>query len=128
MPFMNAHYVYALMRAGRDQAVDTALASIRERSIADDDEGKQVWAPVGCAVVEAAACFGPGNRARAAQLLDPVMPLMSTHPVKATGEADVRTLMGSRRTHVQVQLVYDQGIRQLQRLAAAGANSKAGDR
>jgi hypothetical protein len=26
------------------------------------------------------------------------------------------------------QLVYDQGIRQLQRLAAAGANSKAGDR
>jgi hypothetical protein len=25
-----------------------------------------------------------------------------THPVKATGEADVRTLMGSRRTHVQV--------------------------
>ena len=118
---MNAHYVYALMRAGRDQAVDTALASI-------DDEGKQVWAPVGCAVVEAAACFGPGNRARAAQLLDPVMPLMSTHPVKATGEADVRTLMGSRRTHVQVQLVYDQGIRQLQRLAAAGANSKAGDR
>jgi hypothetical protein len=26
------------------------------------------------------------------------------------------------------QLVYDQGIRQLQRRAAAGANSKAGDR
>jgi hypothetical protein len=67
-----------LIRAGRDQAVDTALASIRERSIADDDEGKQVWAPVGCAVVEAAACFGAENRARAAQLLDPVMPLMTS--------------------------------------------------
>jgi hypothetical protein len=78
MPFMNTHYVYALMRAGRDQAVDTALANIRERSIADDDEGKQVWSPVGCAVVEAAACFGAGNRARAAQLLDPVMPLMTS--------------------------------------------------
>jgi hypothetical protein len=28
--------------------------------------------------------------------------MKGTHPVKATGEADVRTLMGSRRTHVQV--------------------------
>jgi hypothetical protein len=78
MPFMNAHYVYALARAGRDDAVDIALANVRERSVADDDEGKRVWAPVGCAVVEAAACFGAGNRARAAQLLDPVMPLMTS--------------------------------------------------
>jgi hypothetical protein len=78
MPFMNAHYVYALARAGRDDAVDAALASVRERSVTDDDEGKRVWAPVGCAVVEAAACFGTGNRARAAQLLDPVMPLMTS--------------------------------------------------
>jgi hypothetical protein len=77
MPFMNAHYVYALARAGRDDAVDTALASVRRRSAADDEEGRRVWAPVGCAVVEAAACFGAGSRARAAQLLDPVMRLMT---------------------------------------------------
>jgi O-acetyl-ADP-ribose deacetylase (regulator of RNase III) len=35
------------------------------------------WAPVGRAVVEAAAAFGAGERARAAALLDPVMPMMT---------------------------------------------------
>jgi hypothetical protein len=78
MPFMNAHYVYALARAGCDDAVDTALARVRERGLANDDEGRRVWAPVGCAIVEAAAWFGAGDRARAAKLLDPVMPLMTS--------------------------------------------------
>ena len=34
MPFMNAHYVYALARAGRRDAVEAALASVRARSMA----------------------------------------------------------------------------------------------
>jgi hypothetical protein len=76
MPFMNAHYVYALARAGRTDAVEAALASVRARSAADDEEGRRVWAPVGRAVVEAAAAFGAGDRAGAAALLDPVMPDM----------------------------------------------------
>jgi hypothetical protein len=74
MPFMNAHYVYALARAGRADA----LAAVRERSAGDDEEGKRVWAPAGHAVVAAAAAFGAGDRARAATLLDPVMPLMTS--------------------------------------------------
>jgi tetratricopeptide (TPR) repeat protein len=78
MPFMNAHYVYALARAGRADAVDAALASVRARNEADDEEAKRVWAPVGRAVVEAAAAFGAGDRGRAAALLDPVMPLMTS--------------------------------------------------
>jgi hypothetical protein len=78
MPFMNAHYVYALARAGRADALAAALAAVRERSAADDEEGKRVWAPVGHAVVAAAAAFGAGDRARAAALLDPVMPLMTS--------------------------------------------------
>jgi hypothetical protein len=78
MPFMNAHYVYALARAGRPDALAAALASVRRRSAADDEEAKRVWAPVGRAVVEAAAAFGAGDRARAAQLLDPVMPMMTS--------------------------------------------------
>src|SRR3954454_18828566 len=50
---------------------------VRARSTADDDEAKRVWAPVGRSVVEAAAAFGAGDRARAAALLDPVMPMMT---------------------------------------------------
>ena len=78
MPFMNAHYVYALARAGRVDAIDAALASVHFRSEARDDEAKRVWATVGCAVVDAAAAFGAGDRGRAAELLDPVMSLMTS--------------------------------------------------
>ena len=78
MPFMNSHYVYALARAGRADVVEAALAGVRARSTADDEEAKRVWAPVGRAVIEGAAAFGAGDRARAAALLDPVMPMMTS--------------------------------------------------
>jgi hypothetical protein len=78
MPFMNAHYVYALARAGRADVVEAALTGVRARSAADDEEAKRVWAPVGRAVIEAAAAFGAGDRARAAALLDSVMPMMTS--------------------------------------------------
>jgi len=78
MPFMNAHYVYALARAGWADAVEAALAGVCARSAADDEEAKRVWAPVGRAVIEAAAAFGAGDRAHAAALLDPVMPMMTS--------------------------------------------------
>jgi hypothetical protein len=78
MPFMNAHYAYALARAGRKDALDAALARVRARSEASDEEAKRVWAPVGRAMVEAAAAFGSGDRARAAALLDPVMAGMTS--------------------------------------------------
>jgi tetratricopeptide (TPR) repeat protein len=78
MPFMNAHYVYALARAGRTDVLEAALARVRARSSADDEEATRVWAPVGRAVIEAAAAFGAGERAGAAALLDPVMPMMTS--------------------------------------------------
>jgi hypothetical protein len=78
MPFMNAHYVYALARASRANAVEAVLAKVRERSAAHDEEAQRVWAPVGRAVIEAAAAFGAGDRGAAAALLDPVMPLMTS--------------------------------------------------
>jgi hypothetical protein len=77
MPFMNAHYVYALARAGRGDALEAALARVRARSEDKDEEARRVWAPVGRPVVEAAAAFGLGEHARAAALLDPVMPQMT---------------------------------------------------
>src|SRR5215467_3907651 len=58
MPFMNAHYAYALARAGRLDAVEAVLTRVRARSAAEDEEAKRVWAPVGRAVIEAAAAFG----------------------------------------------------------------------
>jgi hypothetical protein len=76
MPFMSAHYVYALARAGRRDALEASLTNVRTRNKANDEEGRRVWAAVGQPVVEAAAAFGSGDRARAAVLLDPVMPLM----------------------------------------------------
>ena len=78
MPFMNAHYAYALARGGRADALESALAAVRLRSRADDAEARRVWAPAGCAIVEAAACFGRGDRAGAAEILEPAMPVMTT--------------------------------------------------
>ena len=78
MPFMNAHYIYALARAGCTDALEAALARVRARSSADEEEAIRVWAPVGRAVIEAAAAFGAGERASAAALLDPVMPMMTS--------------------------------------------------
>jgi hypothetical protein len=77
MPFMNAHYVYALARAGRAEAVESALASVRARSGEHDAEARRVWAPAGRAIVEAAAKFGSGDRAGAAEWLEPAMPDMT---------------------------------------------------
>ena len=78
MPFMNAHYVYALARADRTDAVDVALSRVRARAAMADDEAARVWAPAGRAIVEAAAAFGRGDGKRAAALLDPVMPSMTS--------------------------------------------------
>jgi tetratricopeptide (TPR) repeat protein len=78
IPFMNAHYLYALARAGRSDTVKAGLAAVRARSEANDEEARRVWNPVGRPVAEAAAAFGAGDRARAAALLDPVMPLMTS--------------------------------------------------
>lgn len=78
MPFMNAHYVYALARAGRREAVEAALAVVAERSRGADAEARRVWAPAGRPIVEAVARFGGGDRAGAAAGLEPVMPAMTT--------------------------------------------------
>lgn len=73
-PFLSAHHAYALARAGHLDALDALLATVDARTAADDDEARRVWRPVGRAVVEAAGAAGLGNHARAADLLDPVMP------------------------------------------------------
>lgn len=78
MPFLSAHHVYALARAGRNDATEKLLATVRERSERDDDEARRVWAKAGRTIVEACAKFGAGDRAAAAEMLEPVMPDMTT--------------------------------------------------
>jgi hypothetical protein len=73
MPFINAHFAYALARAGRDDVLEPMLRSVAARAAADDEEAVGVWKPVGLPVVEAAAAAGRGDALRAAVLLAPVL-------------------------------------------------------
>jgi len=73
MPFANAHFAYALARAGRDEVLAGMLRSVAARAAADDEEARLVWRPVGLPVVEAAAAAGRGEALHAAVLLAPVL-------------------------------------------------------
>ena len=69
MPFLNAHFAYALARGRSADALDGLLDSVAARANDGDDEALRVWAPVGRAIVEAAALFGSGDRAGAAPVM-----------------------------------------------------------
>jgi len=73
MPFVNAHFAYALARAGRNDALEEMLARVATRSALPDDESRRVWAPIGRPVIEACAAAGRGDARRAATLLEPVI-------------------------------------------------------
>lgn len=74
MPFLDAHFVYALARAGRTAATEQLLARAGERAAAADREAQRGWATVGRALIEACAAFAQGDAARSVTLLEPVMP------------------------------------------------------
>lgn len=73
MPFVTAHYTYALARAGERDAVEAVLAKVDERAGRDDVEARWAWNPVGRSVIHATAALGRGEGREAADLLDPVM-------------------------------------------------------
>lgn len=72
MPFLSAHHVYALTRAGRRDAVRALCATVA--GCVDDP----VWTETGQAVVLAAVAFAEERWGDAATLLDPVMPRITT--------------------------------------------------
>src|SRR5262245_52304565 len=74
MPFLDAHFAFALARAGRAAALEQLRTRVRERAARGDAEANRSWAPVGQALVEACAAYAQGAAARSAALLDPVMP------------------------------------------------------
>lgn len=73
MPFLDAHMVYALARAGRRAAVAASLGEVAARAAATDAEAARNWASVGQPLIAACAAFAQGDAARSAALLDPVM-------------------------------------------------------
>lgn len=77
MPFLSAHHVYALVRAGREESAGKCVETVRERSRNDDEEGRRVWAGAGRAIVEATAEFARGDARKAVDLLRPAMPDMT---------------------------------------------------
>lgn len=77
MPFVTAHYAYALARAGEDDALDDLLARVDARTEESDAEARRVWAPVGRQIVRGAASLGGGDATNAAEWLDPVMDRMT---------------------------------------------------
>jgi hypothetical protein len=73
MPFLDAHFAFALARAGRVSALEQLEARVDERAARNDAEAHRSWAPVGRALIRACAAYAKGEAPRAADLLEPVM-------------------------------------------------------
>jgi hypothetical protein len=73
-PFLNAHYVYALTRAGLDDVVETALAKLRDHALRQSGAAARVFRDVGLPLVTACAAFAAGEAARCTVLLEPILP------------------------------------------------------
>ena len=73
IPFLDAHFAFALARAGRASALDQLLARVAERAASGDAEAQRSWAPVGRPLIEACAAYAQGEAARSAALMDPIM-------------------------------------------------------
>lgn len=77
MPFVTAHYAYALARAGEVDAVENLLAHVDARAAAWDAEARRVWAPVGRSIIHGTVALANENGLAAAQWFDPVMDRMT---------------------------------------------------
>lgn len=77
MPFVSAHYAYALARAGEREALEDLLARVDARAADEDAEARRVWAPVGRAIIRGSAALGADDAGTAADWFDPVMDRMT---------------------------------------------------
>ena len=73
-PFLNAHYAYALTRAGRQDVVQESLARLRDYSFRQTGYSARVFRDVGLPLVTGCAAFAAGEAARCTVLLEPIMP------------------------------------------------------
>lgn len=75
-PFLSAHYGYALARAGQYDAVAAALAALRAHASRCTGDAARVWR-IGLPLVQGVVAFAAGDGARAATLLEPLLPEMA---------------------------------------------------
>lgn len=68
MPFVTAHYAYALARAGENEALEQMLGRVNERAEGTDPEARRAWAPVGRSIIHGAAELGRGPGRRGSEL------------------------------------------------------------
>ena len=72
MPFLDAHFAFALARAGRTSALEQLLARVAERATAPMPRRAQLGAGRPC-IDRCVRRIRHGEAARSAELLDPVM-------------------------------------------------------
>ncbi len=73
IPFVSAHDVYALVRAGRTEAARTKAEACRRLRDQVAGARRRVWQDVGIALVDACLAFAEGDNVRAATLLEPAI-------------------------------------------------------
>ena len=72
-PFLNAHYVYALGRAGKQEEARCSIDLMREFADRQDGEAARVWRGVGVPLAQACLAYAENNHPRAALLLEPII-------------------------------------------------------
>jgi hypothetical protein len=73
-PFLNAHYAYALTRAGLTDVVDETLDELRAFALRQTGAAARTFRDVGLPLATACAAFAAGEAARCVVLLEPVLP------------------------------------------------------
>ena len=73
IPFLNVHFVYALARAGEEQALAAGLASARDFAARQQGERSRAWASTGLPLLEGCAALARGDAAACARILAPIL-------------------------------------------------------
>ncbi|MEW6269693.1 MAG: tetratricopeptide repeat protein [Thermodesulfobacteriota bacterium] len=73
-PFLNAHYAYALTRAGMEDVVEQTLDELHAYALRRTGAAARTFRDVGLPLVTACAAFAAGEAARCVVLLEPVLP------------------------------------------------------
>jgi hypothetical protein len=74
-PFLSAHYAYALTRAGEHATAAAAQAALRDHASRCSGDAARIWR-IGLPLVQGVVAAAAGDHARAATLLEPLLPDM----------------------------------------------------
>jgi len=102
IPYLNAHYLYAAVRAGREDIAHEALANLTKNC--DAKQQRAVWQPIGLSLLSAIIDYAKGNYKKALVTLKPLI-----IDVQQVGGSDaqielfyqiyLKSLIGAKRTY-----------------------------